>query len=293
MTYKLGVQGKGITTIRDLGEKEYEEYRKASVCLLDFSRDQQLYTIVLLNYDDFLDTLKRYSQKYAENPRMVNWILMEKMVLDTNRHLLNLLSSIRTFLDHTQTKLTKRYGDQSSRVKRFKEACSKSYNDSFSYRFLSKLRNYSQHCGMPLGEMTLSSEENPPYSGNISHSLAANFSRDELLKFNLWGTRIQKEITQLPPKFDIIPHVVETMKCIKEINLVLVEEDLPELFKSSEFIEQLINPVQGKEGIPCILRFPEINRRANGEIEKIKIEITNIPLHIVKIVRNIKKMKPL
>lgn len=291
MTYKLGVQGKEIIAIRDLSDKEYQQYKKASDCLFDFSKGQQLYTIVLLNHDDFLGTLKKYSQRYAENPRAINWIVIERMVLDINRRLLNFLSSIRTFLDHTQTELAKRYGKESDRFKRFKEACSKSYEDSFSYRFFAKLRNYSQHCGMPLGQMTLKSEESPPYSGNIYHSLEAKFSRDELLKFDSWGTRIQKEIIQLQSEFDIVQHVVETMKCIQRIDLVLIEEDLPELFKSGEFVEQLISSVRGKEGSPCILRFLEINRGADAEIEKMKIEITNIPLHIVEIVRNIKKTK--
>ena len=291
MSYKLGVQGKGITAIRDLSDEEYQDYRKASDSLFEFSRDEQLYTIVLLNHDDFLGILKRYSQEYARNQRAVNWILIERMSLDINRLLLNFLSSIRTFLDHTQTRLTKRYGAQSDRLKRFKEACSESYDANFSYRFLTKLRNYSQHCRMPLGKLTLHSEENPPYSGHVYHSLEAKFSRDDLLKFDLWGTRVQTEISQLPSEFDIDPHVADMMKCIEKINLVLIEEDLPELFKSAEFIEQLIGPAQCKGGIPCILKFLEISRGTNAKIEKMKVEITNIPLHIVQIVMNIKKHK--
>lgn len=291
MSYKLGIQGKGITAIRDLSDKEYQDYRNASDCLFDFSKDQQLYTIVLLNYDDFFERIKKYSQEYAENPRTMNWIMMEKMVLDINRHLLNYLSSIRTFLDHTQTKLKKKCGDQSDGFKRFRDACSKSYDDSFSYRFLSKLRNYSQHCGMPLGVLTLHSEEKPPYSGHVYHSLKAKFSRDELLKYDSWGTRISKEISELPSEFEIVPHVVEMMKCLEKINLVLLEEDLPELFRSAEFVEQLISPVQSTEGVPCILKFLQISRGANAEIKEMKIEVTNIPLHIVQIVMNIKKQK--
>jgi hypothetical protein len=291
LTYKLGVQGKGITAVRDLDDEEYEDYKKASDCLFAFSRDQQLFTIVLLNHDDFLGILQKHSQEYAENPRAINWILIERMVLDINRHLLNFLSSIRTSIDHTQTKLTKTYGDQSDSVKRFKEACSRSYDECFSYRFLTKLRNYSQHCGMPLGRLTLHSEEKPPHSGHVFHSLEVKFSRDQLLKYDSWGTRIAQEIAQLPSEFDIVPHVVEVMKCIKRINLVLIEEDLPELFKSAEFVEKLTSPAQGKEGIPCIFRLTRINRGANTEIKKMDIVITNIPLHIVEIVMSIKRQK--
>jgi len=116
---------------------------------------------------------------------------MERMVLDTNKYFLNYLSSVKTFLDHTETKLKKNYGDQSQRYKCFKEICSKSYDASFSYRFIIKLRNYSLHCGMPLGGLTLQSEEKPPFSGNIYHSFEAKFNREKLLEYDSWG-RLKK-----------------------------------------------------------------------------------------------------
>lgn len=97
MSYKLGIQGKGITAIRDLSDEEYQDYRKASDCLLNYSKDQQLYAIVTSNFNDFVGVLRNYSQEYAKNPSAVNWIMMEKMVLNINRHLLNYLSSVRTF----------------------------------------------------------------------------------------------------------------------------------------------------------------------------------------------------
>lgn len=78
MGYKLGIQNKGITEIRDLSEKEYQDYKKASNRLFDFSRDQQLYTIVLLNYDDFLNIIKKYTKEYAENPQLTNLLMMKK-----------------------------------------------------------------------------------------------------------------------------------------------------------------------------------------------------------------------
>lgn len=291
MSYKLGIQGsKGITEIRDLSEKEYQDYMKAFNCLYGFSGDQQRYAIVSLNRDDILKIIKKYTEEYVENPQSLDYIMMEKMVLDINRHILNYLSSVRSFLDHTETKLKKNYGATSDRYKRFKNVCREVYSTSFSYRFLSKLRNYSQHFGMPLGGLSLRSREDPPYSGNIYHSLQASFSRDELLKYDSWGT-IAKEISQLPSEFDIIPHIVQMMKCLEKINLVLINEDLPELYSSAEFIEQLISQAQGKEGLPCILQFSDIKRGSNEEIKEMKVQIMHIPFHIIEIVNNIKKEK--
>jgi len=69
----LGIEGsKGITEIRNLSSEEYQTYDRASSCLMGFSRDQQLYAIVLLNYDDFLNLLKKYGEEYAKNPSFLN-----------------------------------------------------------------------------------------------------------------------------------------------------------------------------------------------------------------------------
>ena len=94
---------------------------------------------------------------------------------------------------------------------------------------------------------------------------------------------------ELPLEFGIIPYVVEMMNCLKKINLVLIEEDLPELFKSAEFIKQLVSPIQVKEGFPCILQFLVIKRHENGEVRDMEVQIQNVPFHIIEIVDNIRK----
>jgi hypothetical protein len=43
-----------------------------------------------------------------------------------------------------------KYGQSSAEVAEFKNACSREYDKRFAYRFMYRLRNYAQHCGMPL-----------------------------------------------------------------------------------------------------------------------------------------------
>ena len=143
MLYELGIFGKekSITSIRTLNDNEFQEYCKASAYLMDFSRNQQLYKMILLNYEDFLNIIIKYSDDYKKDPSNVNLPIMEKIFLDINRYLLNFLSSVRTFLDHTETKLKTVYGSNSVQVNKFKKKCSVEYDSNFSYRFLYKLRN--------------------------------------------------------------------------------------------------------------------------------------------------------
>jgi hypothetical protein len=283
LQYHLGFFGreKSITSIRILSNAEFQRYSEATVYLLDFSRSQQLYKIVLLNYEDFLNIVINYSDDYKKEPGNVNFPIMEKIFIDINRYLLNFLFSVRTFLDHTETKLKNVYGNNSPKVDQFKKACSFEYDNNFSYRFLYKLRNYSQHCGLPIEGFSLKSEEEPKFSGNIRNSLIVKFKRESLLNYNGWGSRIKQEIQGLPQEFNVIPHVAIFYKSLDKINNVLINDNISELTKNAEYVEQLIMPATKNDGFPIIFSF--INE---GEIKK--INILNIPFHLIEYAKLLK-----
>lgn len=289
MNPMLGLINKGkITAVRELSDTEYEKYKKAREHIRRFSSDQHLFTIVRLNYDDYVNLLKQYLEEYTKNPH-IGWSRIERMALDMDRHILNYLSAVRTFLDHSETNLKRRYGTDSLRVRRFKDACASAYDNNFSYRFLYKLRNYVQHCGMPPVELTLHSKETDPRSKDVQHSLAVRFNRDELLsKFNKWGSRLTREIQELPLMFEINLYLTEMMKCLERINLTLFEDDLPELIQSAEYIQKLISNTKDMLGTPCILRTKVLARSPKGKVERLDVNIEWIPLHIIELVMNVR-----
>ena len=288
MNPELGVVSKKrIEALRELSDTEYEEYEKAHARLIRFASDQHLFMIVRLNYDEYENLLKRYFEEYTKDPRMF-WSRIEGMVLNINRHIMNYLSAVRTFLDHSETNLKRRYGPNSQRVRRFRDACSSAYDNHFSYRFVSELRNYVQHCGMPLGELTLHSVEVDPHTKKVHHSLAVKFNRDELLSNFRWKSRLTKEIQKLPLRFEITPHLAEMMKCLERINLTLFEDDLPELVQSAEYVQKLISNTKDKPGVPCILRIKDVARTQEGKVKQLKMDIEWIPLHLVEFIMNVR-----
>lgn len=288
MKCELGVVSKGnITSIRGLSDIEYEEYKKAVERLLRFSSDNRTFLIVWLNYNDYEKLLRRYFDEWKKNAAM-SWSRMENMALEINRRILNYLSSVRTFLDHWETNLRRRYGRDSERVKHFKNACSEAYDSSFSYRFLYVLRNYAQHCGMPLGQLTLHSEEVSQYSKEVRHSIVVKFNRDELLsEFDEWGSRLKREIRKLSPVFEISPHVAEMMKCLEKIHLTVIKDEFPSLTKSAEYVRQFIEQTKGMSGTPCILIPKILERSTEGKATRIQMNIEWIPLHIVEMITKI------
>jgi hypothetical protein len=282
---------RGVKAIRKLSNSEYKEFKKATMCLLRFSSDQRIFLIARLNYDSFNNLLKRYFEAYTKNPSM-GWPRAEKMILEINRHLLNYLSAVRTFLDHSETNIKRRYGRNSERVKRFKRVCSKEYKNSFSYRFIYNLRNYAQHCGMPLGQLTLKSEEVDPHSKEVIHSLSIKFNRDELLsEYDSWGSQLKREIQRLPKTFEINPHISEMMKCIEMITTSLIEEEMPELIKSASYVLRLITETKGMPGVPCIIKPKILARSKEGKAERLELNIEWIPLHLVEMISRIGKIR--
>ena len=287
MLRELGVVEEGkITAIRKLSDLEYTESKKAIMQIRQFLSDQQLYLIAFYNYNDYIDLLTRYLDEYSKNPTVYS-LSMDNVILEINRYILNYLSSVRTFLDHTETNLKKRYGRDSIIVKRFKEACSECQDTSFSFRFISKLRNYAQHCGMPLGRLSIKSKEDPPYSKKVSIVLDVEFHRDMLLTYDKWGSKLKKEIQKLPPSFGVNHHLREMMQCLQKINFIVVEDSLRDLRISVKIVQKLINETKNSKGNPGIFKYRDIKRTPEGKVRRLKIEVEWIPVYLIDFIKSI------
>ena len=157
MTPVLGIicEKKGLRSVRELSLAEYEEYRQATKRLNNFLKDQELMVTVQRDYDEYKNLLRPYAVEYSKGvtPQLLP---MGTLPSEVNKYIKNFLYSIRTFLDHTETNLKRRYGKNSERFNDFKKACSEAYDNNFSYKFIYKLRNYVQHCGMPPSQLNFS-----------------------------------------------------------------------------------------------------------------------------------------
>ena len=99
---------------------------------------------------------------------------------DLNRRLLNFLTAMRFFLDHTETRLKRRYGKTNKAVQTFKTSTSASYDKVFAYRFLYRLRNVAQHCSIPIGHVKTETHTLP--AGGSERSVTFGFDTPELLE---------------------------------------------------------------------------------------------------------------
>lgn len=289
MSFELGFTKKdnngknSITTVRTLSASELSKFRKANSDLLGFLENERLYKLTILNYQDFLETIIGYSDKYKKEPEKITLESMNEILLNINRCFLNYLFSVRAFLDHTETKISRLYGKQSKSYLLFKDACSEEYDKNFSYRFLYKLRNYSQHCGIPIEGIYLVSEEKPVDSGIVENRLMVRFRKNTLLNYDSWGS-LKQEIDSLEDEIEVVSIVANFSRSLDRINTVLLDDYKPVFMKSAEYIQELIKEVSSTDRTPVIYRIEKKDENKQNFI------FFNIPFNLLEHAKRLKQL---
>lgn len=266
-----------INEIRPLTSKEYEKYKKAVSIVIDANQSLDLFKLVYYNFNDYEQALNQFFKQFVQNQGM-DWNKMDGITLQLNRLISNYLSSIRLFLDHSEYALHQKYGKNSLQLKEFKKTCSNVYDNNFSYRFLSKLRNYVQHCGMPIGHININSKVVNVNPTKSNHQLELQFDRDSLLKNFEWK-KLKPEIEKLPLKFDINSHIYTMNECVGTITFALIKNELPQCFKCSEYLKSLIFEAMdygNAEGTPCILDVDKMTKSGGN------VSIQWFPIHVIQ-----------
>jgi len=248
------VRQKHIQLMLDLTESEYSSYVASTKSLFSVRSDAHLFTIVRWNHQAYFSTLDRYLEAHMSgNTEFLN---QRPVYLEINRQALNFLSSVRTYIDHHGTSISRRHGTASQNLKRYEQYCSDAYDSSFAYRFLYKLRDYSQHCGLPINSIHLSDSLSP---GNIAervHSLEVGIHRDRILQDFNWKA-LKAEVAAQPPTIDVNSHISRLMSDLDGINQSVIQDELPALQQSAREIIALVSRIEYDEGMPCVFELDD------------------------------------
>ena len=238
--------------MRSLSDEESDAYQANSGKLLNAWHNLQLITIVSINKDEFYSTLKKHLDDYVKKS-LIDEVRMQQIILSINRALLNYLTSMRTLLDHTETRLKRTFGGTSVEVNKFKQFTNNAFDSSLSYRFLYKLRNYTQHCGMPFSRVDLDSTIGDRGKETAEHQLLVLLNRDELLKnFDSWGP-VKTDLEKMPSDFSINNFVTDTTNILTDLNVLVLNLEYPELREAGKQVLAIIKGAFSYEGYPCII----------------------------------------
>jgi len=257
-----------IKFLDSLTLKQFQEFENAILKIEELHNIRRLLDFVIINDNKIITLLN--SALHELLSKSVSWngvkrVDADKIFFESNRLLLNYLSSVNIFLCHCETYLNRKFGDNSEIFSEFKIMLSAFYDNSFAYRFLYQLRNYSQHCGLPLDNIQFTSESDRD-NNRIKGTLKITFNRDILLaNYKKWKT-VKSDLEKMDNEFDVTPLLFEMTHNIKEIerNIELFHKD--ELIKAANYITDLTKHLQVDKGE--IFVAYDFKTKENGELEK-------------------------
>ncbi len=170
-----------------------------------------------LNLQEFNALVKNFSNVPITKID-INKISSTNNHINTNRIVFNLLSSFKFYIDQAESYLKRKYGNSSQEAQDFKILLSSYFDKYFSYRFLSKLRNFSQHLGFPIEMVPFKAKENREKPESMTGNFKLIVSRENLLREKrLIGSIIKNDLSNMSDDIDITPLVNQLAKIIFNI----------------------------------------------------------------------------
>jgi hypothetical protein len=205
------------------------EINEALIKINSFKKQFLNYVYFQLNLLELDNLLKSLSNIPVTNIN-VNNIGDYNTYLNINRIVFNLLSSFKFYLDSTETYLKRKFGKASIESIQFIKETNVFFDNSFAYRFLSKLRHYSQHIGLPIHIIPFQATENLTQPHKMRGDFQLIVSREILLsEKELLGGIVYKEIQSFNDDINIKPFVYDLATIVGKLESLVYEFHTPEL----------------------------------------------------------------
>ncbi len=272
---ELGTPSGVFGILRELSDDEYSRYVESASEVGRFRRKRQLMEIVRANHNDYIVTLNNISKlSLSISSPDTSFEAANSFVVGVNRTLLNLFASIRTYLDHSETWLKRECGDNSSEVNSFKTVTSYEYDSNWAYRFIYKLRNFSQHCGLPLGELKAFATTDVQQGSDPTMTVDLFFLRDYLLtNFDSWGT-VKKDLQEQSERFAVTPLVEAIIPSLERVEKTLVKAESGRVTSHVDYLTQLADEAGRQTGHPCIYTSYKIEgQRVDASLQRLHLDL--------------------
>jgi hypothetical protein len=268
-----------IRVVRPLKEGELQAFSTAAALLYQAERSLHAIQMVDRNEEEFHQEQAKSSAEFSKEGLEAR--SLNRFAFRANWRLVNYLASMRFFLDFTETRIKRRFGKESSEAQQFKRACSEAFDGEFAYRFLYKLRNYAQHCGLPIGSLDVSGQ--PPTSDAPAQAeLTLYFSADQLLAdYDEWGV-VNRDLEAMSAPFPVNPLVTQMTAELHKLQVLSIQLEFAELKQAGRDVLDVLKDALGTPGVPALC---EVHRRGEDERD---FEITWPPIRMLQHLRLLK-----
>lgn len=273
-----------ITQVRNLSSLEVEKYNSIFSVVSEFNRHYKLLEYVFDNFNEFRLFLENVLKNRANSEISVDGFDYSNFVRKLNGTILNLMMSVRTFLDHMQTHISRVNGEDSKEFMLFKSLTANEFDNEFSYAFIAKLRNFVQHCGMPpIKFLVRQNYESSPQFIDI----VLKFEKAVLLKeFKKWGPVKQRLLNQAE-EFDVIPIIEGLMSSLLRIYVKFTTETSYNqvVEAKSKMLAFIDKPESYRINNYCIVENMELNGN------DVNLQLRWIPVSLLDRITDFEKLK--
>jgi hypothetical protein len=193
---------------------------------------------VNLSYHEFKQCIDKHNNNWLEQSIIGIGSIFRSIssLVELTQKVTNLLSSVTAFLTSTEIKLKMEFGKDGPQYISWNNLRKELHSDSFSYRFLYGLRNYSQHKNIPLSGIDV--DLNDILTDNPIVESALYINKNELLNSGYkWKDELKSEINTQDDKINLIPLVDEYVSIIKKLSIAYLDFFQKELLESHQYIE--------------------------------------------------------
>lgn len=231
--------GPEIRWICDLKGELLEGYTAIQTLIDALGTVSRLLDASVRNYDEFVSAFDGLRQLGLDARSDA---LRNAFGDEINRRLGNYLSSMRLFLDCIEATLKRLHTNTGTSVSMFKSYCSALFDSSFPYRFAYKLRNYSQHFGMPVGDVSITDRLIDECGDERrSHEITVAFNPEELLAIgrDLWGP-VRRDLEACGSRLDVGNVMREVPRALDSVWLETLFIESDSLRLARRVLEELL-----------------------------------------------------
>jgi hypothetical protein len=218
---------------------DYQRFDASNTILVGVERWSNSIAMVRSNHGDLLAYLAE-----AETEASVFDFTpdsMARVYFHANRRLMNLLAAANMFLEHTKAFLGDKYGSDSQQVADFIKSTNNAYDGEFAYRFLTRLRNFALHSGLPLGSLDHESKRNER-TGRETYTLRLMFDVNSLLGgYDCWST-VRTELETMRPTIALSDQPDRFVAALVDLDESAFKLQLPELIHAGQEVLSVISP---------------------------------------------------
>lgn len=244
MLYQIRRMVLGSRDYVDITLQEYEAAKGARRGVLASLEIEEKLNLVLENYAEFELELQHLTTRFYlfhDN----TWSSCIGDLQLVNRRFANLLSSSRLYIDQIKHDTSKLYGKASSQLQALEQSFSNQYDGNLGYRAMEALRNFAQHCSLPVHSLSYStSRDERKNKVLMKQSCTPVMELSRLKEEGSFKAQVLSELEESPlnlkGKIDLKPLVRDYVRAIWAVHAALRERMKSDVMNWDSCIDDIV-----------------------------------------------------